>query len=137
MSLSTAPILSASSARVNVGPRYLISLVCAASGGVHAALTPQHWGDRPALGVAFAGSAAALLLAAVLLRRPCDDCRPLAWAALVLAMTALAYLFSRTTGIAPLISAPEQFDSLGLLTTAAEAGALLSCLLLLIRKDIS
>jgi len=137
MSLSTAPIPSAPSARVNVGPRDLVSLVCAASGGVHAALTPEHWGQRTALGVAFAGSAAALLLAALLLRRPRDDWRPVAWAALVLATTALAYLLSRTTGISPLINEPEQFDSLGLFTTAAEVSALLSCPLLLIRKDVS
>jgi hypothetical protein len=115
MSLSTAPILTAPRTPVNVVLRDFGALVCAGGAGVHAALVPEHLKESVPLGAGFAGFAAAVLTAA-----------------------AIAYLLSRTSGIPLLITEPEQFDPLGLLTTTAElAGALSYCPPLITRKDQS
>ena len=105
--------------------RYITTLTCAASAGVHAALIGPHLaeGGLP-LGGAFAVAALALAAAALAVRQPRRD----AWAPLaaagVLALIAAGYLLSRTGGIPLLIPVAEHFDLLGVVTTAAElAGA--------------
>lgn len=129
MSLFSVPHALSRASRVTWGgtaARYIVTLACAASAGVHAALIGPHLaeGGLP-LGGAFAVAALLLAAAALAVRQPRHD----AWAPLaaagVLALTAAAYLLSRTAGIPLLIPAAEHFDVLGAVTTAAElAGAI-------------
>lgn len=116
------------SARVRVG----VSLVCAASAGVHAALVPEHAAEGPLIGAAFAVSAVALGAGAVAVRRPGGPARKVA---VLLAGVALCYLLSRTTGIPVLVPEPEHLEPLGVLTTAAEVLAALAACLRLDREE--
>lgn len=140
-------MLTGRAARVNVGrrhvvPRYVVTLVCATSAGVHAALVPDHVRESLPLGVAIAVAAVAPALVALALRRPTHGNRvPLAAIAVLLGI-ATAYVLSRTTGVPWLITTPEAFDPVGVVTTAAEVlGAVAAALLirpralLITRKD--
>jgi peptidoglycan/LPS O-acetylase OafA/YrhL len=126
----TAPPASARYAR-----RDVVSVLCAASAGVHAALVPHHLHESVRLGSAFLCSAIALALVAVVVRPPRRARWPPATAAAVLAATALAYMLSRTVGLPGLLDTPETIDPLGVVTTAAEAVGVWACLPLLYRKD--
>jgi drug/metabolite transporter (DMT)-like permease len=139
MSLSLAPILTRQAApvnRIDVGLRYAVVLVCAASAGAHAALTPDHLREGGVgLGGAFLGAAVAPALLALALRRP----RPRRWvppaAVLVLLGTAIAYVLSRTTGLPLLISHPEEVDLVGSVTSATEVAGAIASTFLMIRRD--
>jgi hypothetical protein len=121
MSLPDLPILGPPPFAVNAQGRYAASLVCAGSAGVHLALVPEHYREAgPALATAFAVSAVALAVAAVLLRGPVTDARRALVAAVVLLGVAGCYVLSRTSGIPVLVPDVEEVDRLGVLTTAAE-----------------
>lgn len=114
--------------------RLLVASTCAASAGVHAALTADHLRESVVLGVAFALSAGALTAAALAVRDPrFDRWAPLAGGC-VLALTAVAYALSRTTGIPLLVPDPEPVDPLGMTTFAAELCAALAATSLIPRK---
>lgn len=115
--------------------RVAVSSICAASAGVHAALVPHHLDESIPLGVAFIGSAVALVLAAVVVRSSRHGRWGPILAATVLAVTATAYVLSRTVGLPLLIDTPEAVDPLGVLTSAAEAVGVRAWLPLLNRKD--
>lgn len=114
--------------------RLLVVSACAASAGVHAALTPDHLRESLALGVAFALSAGALVGASLTVRHPeFDSWAPLA-AGSVLAATSIAYVASRASGIPWLVTHPEPLDALGLATTATELVAVLAATTLIPRR---
>jgi hypothetical protein len=136
MSAVTPPSLAGRGEQAaTLSRRVAVSTVCAGSAGVHAALVPHHLDESVVLGVAFIGSAIALALAAVATRDPRRDPWGPALAATVLAMTALAYLLSRTVGLPLLIDTPEAVDPLGVTTSAVEVLGALACLPFLDRKD--
>jgi hypothetical protein len=115
--------------------RIAASTICAASAGVHAALVPHHLDESVGSGVAFLGSAVALVMVALVVRSPRHDRWGPSLAATVLAVTATAYVLSRTVGLPLLIDTSEAVDPLGLLTSAAEVVGVWACLPLVNRKD--
>ena len=122
--ISRVPVLRGGPAWIDTGHRYCLTAVCAGSAGVHTALIQPHLAESRLLGLAFAAPAAALVLAALVVRQPRHDSWAIAVATATLCVIAVSYLFSRSTGIPLLIVQPEQVDPLGTVTTAAElAGA--------------
>lgn len=113
--------------------RYLATACCAAGAGAHAALVPSHLAEgADALVVAFVTTAALLAVLAVAAGRPEHDRWALPGVVIVLAATAVAYVLSRTTGIAGLVAGPEAVDPAGVLLTCTEAlGALAGVTLLI------
>jgi hypothetical protein len=114
------PIVGIRPLGVNGDARAVAASICAASAGVHAALVPEHYREKPALGAAFAVSAVALAWAALLLRRPAGSRLTRIAPPAVLLGVAACYLLSRGTGLPLLIPEPEELDALGLVTTLAE-----------------
>ena len=135
MTLSTPPNLPPVAARVKVAPRHVVSGVCAASAGVHAALVPEHVLESRPLGIAFAVDALLLALAALVVRDPRHDRWAPATAIWLLAATAGAYLLSRNTGIPGLDPHPEALDPLGFVVSTAEVVAVLAAVRLITRKE--
>lgn len=116
--------------------RYVVTVVCAASAGVHAALVRPHMQEAGVLlGGAFAVASLALALAALAVRRAQHDAWAPAAAAAVLCLIAVGYLLSRTTGVPLLIASREELDPLGGITTAAELLAAVAAVGLQQRKD--
>lgn len=103
--------------------RLAVVSTCAASAGVHAALTPDHLRESLVLGVAFAVSVLALGASALVVREPGLDSWAPVVSGCVLAVTAAAYALSRTVGIPWLVPDPEPLDALGLATFVAELAA--------------
>jgi hypothetical protein len=93
---------------------------CAASGGAHAGLVPEHLREAPHLGIAFI-LAAVLLLAVVagLALRP-EDRRIALVAALLLTGLIASWGASRVIGIPLLQPRPEPVDLVGLVTKLVE-----------------
>lgn len=120
MSLPVHPIVGPAPSLVNGSARWGVALVCAASAGVHAALVPAHFEERPALGWAFVLSV--VLLAAAAVRLATESPAP-PWVGAALWAVAAGYLLSRTTGLPGLVPEPEPVDVLGGLTTLAEVVA--------------
>lgn len=102
--------------------RLLVASACAAA-GVTALLMAHHLRKSLPLGMAFAVSAGALAAAALADRDPRFDTYAPHTAGSVLAATATAYVFLRTTGIPLMVPHPEPLDLLGAATTAAELRA--------------
>jgi len=116
--------------------RYVVTAVCAASAGVHAALIGPHLTEGLPIGLGFAAATAALAIAAFAVRQPRRDPWAPGVAAAVLCLIAVAYVLSRSSGIPLLISHAEELDPRGIATTSAEiVGAVASTALLLPRKD--
>jgi hypothetical protein len=137
MTPSSTPIVGVGGRTVNDLLRAAVVLVCAASAGVHAALVPEHLHEGgPLLGGAFALSALALALSALLARLPEYDPWAVELARVVLAANVLAYVLSRTTGLPVLIPDPEVVDLLGVVTTVAEAVGVVAGVALLTRKEL-
>jgi peptidoglycan/LPS O-acetylase OafA/YrhL len=130
------PILTERSGRPATALRYVVTVVCAASAGVHAALVQPHVEEAgPLLGAAFAAASLALAVTAVAVRQPSHDAWAPAAAAIVLGLLAISYLLSRTTGLPLLITDREELDPLGVLTTGAEfIGALAAAVLIRIEE---
>jgi FtsP/CotA-like multicopper oxidase with cupredoxin domain len=89
------------------------------AGGVHVALFPDHLRPHPWLGIGFLAVGMLLVLAGAVVaqRGPLNQ---IAWHAfgLAAAVTALAYVLSRTVGLPG--HPPEPWDVLGMFTTGAE-----------------
>jgi len=119
--LRALPRHARSAALSDLGLRYVLTGVCAASAGVHAGIIPEHLVEAgPRLGAVFAAAAALLLTASVVASRPRNDGWAPAGAAVLLVGTAASYLLSRTAGLPGLISDPEPVDAIGLVTSIAE-----------------
>lgn len=121
----------------DTGPRYVLTVVCAASAGIHAGIVPEHLTEAgPLLATTFAATAVLLLLFAGLTSRPRHDAWAPASAAALLTLIALTYLLSRTTGLPGLITDPEAVDPIGLITSAGELlGALAGIVLYANHKE--
>ena len=116
--------------------RYVVTAVCAASAGVHAALIGPHLAEGLPIGLGFAAATATLALAAIAVRQPRRDPWAPGLAAAVLCLIAIAYVLSRSSGIPLLIGHAEELDPFGIASTSAElVGAVASVALLLPRKD--
>lgn len=98
--------------------RDALTVVVAVSAGVHAALVPEHWHERPALGIGFALAAAALAAVAVALQlgRPAPVAP--ACAGILLAALTVLYLASRTAGLP--LTGREEWDSVGVATQVVQ-----------------
>ena len=134
--LSAPPILTVRSGRVTTVLRYAVTVVCAASAGIHAALVQPHVEEAgPLPGGAFAAAALALAATALAVRQPRHDAWAPAAAAIVLGLIAVSYLLSRTTGIPLLITDREELDLLGAFTTGAElSGAIAAAILIRLKE---
>ena len=133
--VSATPILTERPGRLTTH-RYTVTVVCAASAGVHAGLVQPHVEEAgPLLGAAFAVASLALAGAALAIRQPSHDAWAPMAAAILLGLIAVSYLLSRTTGIPLLIADREELDQLGVLTTGAElAGALAAAVLIRLKE---
>lgn len=107
--------------------RDLLTATIAASAGVHAALVPEHWRERPALGVGFALAAALLAAVAVALQTSARTLPAAVAAAALLTGLTVLYLLSRTYGLP--LTGREEWDSVGIGTQAVQiAGVALAAL---------
>ena len=95
----------------------LLTVAVAVSAGVHAALVPEHWRERPALGIGFAVAAAALAATAVALQVSQRRSSSTATAVLLAGLTVL-YLVSRLRGLP--LTGHEEWDTVGLSTQAVQ-----------------
>ena len=101
-------------------------LACAASAGIHGALTPAHVAEGRAAGIGFAASAAVLALLAVAITRYPNAEPLLTFAALTLAALIVSWAFATTTGLPLLHPEPEPVDGLALVTKAIELSGLVA-----------
>jgi hypothetical protein len=120
---------------IDTGLRYCLTGACAGSAGVHIALIRPHLAESLLLGSAFAVAAAALVLAALVVRQPRHDPWAIAAATVTLCAIGVSYLLSRSTGLPLLIVQPEQVDPLGTVTTAAELAGAMCGAALISRRD--
>jgi hypothetical protein len=135
MSLSTLRSLPARPATVNEMLGASVAVSCAMSAGVHGALVADHLHESALLGVAFGVDALLLALGAVVVNGGRGSSRRVASVAVLLAATAVAYLLSRTTGIAWLVPEVEPVDGLGAVITLIELLGVTACLLTLLRRE--
>ena len=111
--------------------RDLVIVACAVSGGIHAALAPQHFREGIGSGGGFVAAALLLgVLAAALTLRP-HDTGALTATAVVLAGVIVSYVLATTVGVPALHTEVEPVTGFALATKAVEAGGLLVCLHLL------
>ena len=134
--VSAPLILTERSGRLTTALRYVVTVVCAASAGIHAALVQPHVEEAgPLVGDAFAAASLALVVAALTVRQPRHDAWAPIAAAAVLGLIAVGYVLSRTTGIPLLITDREELDPLGVFTTGAELiGALAAAVLIRMKE---
>lgn len=134
--LSAPPIVAERSGRLATILRYAVTIVCAASAGIHAALVQPHVEEAGLLlGAAFAAASVALAVAALAVRQPRHDAWAPVTAGVVLCVIAVSYLLSRTTGLPLLITDHEELDPLGVLTTGAELLGALAAVVLIRQKE--
>lgn len=115
LSRVSAPlILTERSRRLTTALRYIVTIVCAASAGIHAALVqPQVEEAGPTAETRRLGTNSRY--------------RP--------GLIAVGYLLSRTTGIPLLITDREELDPLGVFTTGAELIGALAVAVLIRMKE--
>jgi hypothetical protein len=114
--------------------RDVLILVCAISAGIHAALTPAHFGEGAGAGFGFLAATIALAgLAVWVTARPASQQAPAVAATLVLGLLA-GYALAVTSGLPILHPEPEPVDGLALATKAIEAIGLLAASSLLWRR---
>jgi hypothetical protein len=113
--------------------RDLVTVACAISAGIHAALAPGHFAEGTAAGAGFLASAALLAALAVALTLRPGAAAPLAGTAVVCSGLIVAYALTTTTGLPLLHPDAEPVDGLGLFTKAVEALGLLAASDLLLR----
>ncbi|HJR94541.1 MAG TPA: hypothetical protein VJ807_03845 [Gaiellaceae bacterium] len=110
--------------------RDLVVVACALSAGIHAALTPSHFGEGGAAGGGFL--AAAVLLGAMTVALTRHASAPLlALAAVTLAGLIASYAAAITSGLPILHPSPEPIDGLAVATKLVEAVGLAAALDLL------
>ena len=97
--------------------RDVATVATAVSAGVHAALAPEHWRERPLLGVGFAVAAAALAATTVLLQTS-PSTLPVLAALPLLSGLCVVYLLSRTYGFP--VTGREEWDAVGIATQAVQ-----------------
>jgi drug/metabolite transporter (DMT)-like permease len=103
-----------------------VAVACAASAGVHVALTPHHLEEDPLLGIGFAVAAVCLFAGALAFTR--DEVPWIAAPAVAVLLAALmtAYAISRSVGL-PLPGAEvEPLDVVGIATQAIQSAGLLA-----------
>jgi hypothetical protein len=106
---------------------------CAASAGIHGALTPDHFGEGTGAGGGFLVATALLAaLAAAMLLRP-ESRTAVALAGAVLAGLIVAYGLAVTTGVPILHPEQEPVEGLALGTKLVEAAGLVAAWLVLQR----
>jgi hypothetical protein len=110
----------------------LLIVVCAVSAGIHAALTPEHFGEGAGAGLGFLVSAVLLAGLVVALTRGAG---PPALVATILTLAGLiaAYALAVTSGVPVLHPEVEPVDGLALATKAMEIVGLLAATHLLLR----
>lgn len=117
--------------------RNLVIAACAASAGIHAALTPEHFGEGAGPGGGFLVATLLLaVLAVALTRRPGHAGALLATALTLLGLLG-SYVLATTTGLPLLHPEVEPVDALALATKAIEAAALLAAVRLLRPKGMT
>jgi hypothetical protein len=98
----------------------VVMIACAASGGMHAALVPNHLRESAAAGVAFLVAAVALGGFTVWLSRRPGSRPALAGAGMVLAGLIAGYALATTTGLPVLHQSEEPVQALALAAKAIE-----------------
>jgi hypothetical protein len=117
--------------------RDLVIVVCAVSAGIHAALTPEHFGEGAGAGLGFLVSAVLLAGLVVALTRGAG-LPAIVWTVLTLTGLIVAYVLAITSGVPVLHPEPEPVDGLALGTKAIEAvGLVAAAHLLLQRRSIA
>ena len=107
--------------------RDLLTVTLAVSAGVHAALAPEHWRERPLLGLGFAAAAAALGAGVVWVQAAPSPLAARFALGLLGGLTAL-YLASRIHGLP--VTGREEWDVVGAATQAVQlAGIAVAALL--------
>jgi hypothetical protein len=111
--------------------RDLVIVTCAVSAGIHAALTPEHFGEGAGAGAGFLAATLALAGLVVALTRSAG---PPALVLTTVTMTGLivAYALAVTTGVPLLHPEVESVDGLALTTKAVEAVGLVTAAHLLL-----
>lgn len=112
--------------------RDLVVVACAVSAGIHAALTPAHFGESVAAGVGFLGAAGLLGGLAVAVSRHLDSVA-LAVTAMTLAGLIASYGLAITSGLPILHPNSEPVDGVAVATKLVEAVGLTAALHLLWR----
>jgi len=102
------------------GRRNAVSLACAISAGVHAALAPDHFRETTGAGVGFLASAVLLAVLAVALTRRSSDAAYAATAAVFAGLIG-SYVLAVTTGIPVLHPDVDPVEGLAVATKAVEA----------------
>jgi len=102
------------------GRRNAVSLACAISAGVHAALAPDHFRETTGAGVGFLASAVLLAVLAVALTRRSSDAAYTATAAVFAGLIG-SYVLAVTTGIPVLHPDVDPVEGLAVATKAVEA----------------
>ena len=110
----------------------LVIVACAVSAGIHAALTPEHFGEGAGPGLGFLASAVLLAGLAVALTRGASH-PALVAATIALAGLIVAYGLAITTGVPLLHPAAEPVEGLALATKAVELAGLVAAAQLLVR----
>ena len=116
--------------------RDLVIVACAISAGIHAALTPEHSAESATMGFAFATSAGALALLALLLTVDVTA-EALAAAAALFAALIVGYLLAITTGLPVLHPDREPVEGVAVFTKGVELVGLLAAVDLLRRPHLS
>jgi hypothetical protein len=113
--------------------RDLLIVVCAISGGIHAALAPEHFGEATGAGAGFVAAALLLAVLAVALTGRAENGAILGAAALTLTGLIVGYALAVSTGVPLLHPEVEPLETLALITKAVEATGLVAALWLLPR----
>lgn len=100
------------------GTRDALTVTVAVSAGVHAALVPEHWHERPVLGIGFALAVVALAAAGIALHLNRTAAVAPSFAVLVLAGLTVMYLLSRTAGMP--LTGHEEWDTVGIATQVVQ-----------------
>lgn len=113
--------------------RWLLSVSCAVSAGVHLALVPEHTHESLILAAGFAFTAVALFATAVLIARKPVGARGAALSAGLLVILIGLFAASRSIGL-PGVADAEPLDLVGGLTQAVQAVGLAAAITLMRRS---
>ena len=116
--------------------RGFVIVACAASAGIHGALTPVHFRDGIGPGAGFAAATILLATLAVAITLDPESDRALLAAVVVFGGLLAGYALATTIGLPVLHPNPEPVDGLALATKAVEAVGLLAAAGLLLRPAL-